>query len=283
MRYRHLVKPFGSISLKNCFMAGSVGSMAVSVLPFRLGDFVRPLVVHETEGLPVMTAFGAAILERIIDGLLTGIMLFAAVIAYREVLHLPPRLVAFCFVPMLLFGSGIVLMSFGARYPARAEALLRRLFGIFSKRAGIYFAELAGAFLKGMKALTNLKILSIFGGESLLYWLINALTNLFLIYAFGFAIEEAFVVSLIMIGLQVVGMTIPGLPAGVGPFDFFTIYTLTIVGIGKSEAVAYTAVCHGTIIAVTVLSGLFFMFTGKISFKRLSGEIATLQKRKKDL
>ena len=269
MRYRHLVKPLGGISNYNCFMAGSVGAMAVSVLPFRLGDLVRPIVVNETENIPVAGAFGAVIGERILDGTLTGAILLSFVLIFREAMEIPRQVVIISCLPIFFFSAGFTVMLTNVLRPKLGVIVVQKTIGRFFPGAADFVSRLVQNFFGGFKAFADVRILAVFLFESILYWMLNAGTNTALFYAFGFVVEHAFALGVIMIGLQVVGMTIPGLPAGVGPFDYFTILSLTMVGFAKADAVAFAAVCHGALLAVTVGFGLIFLLTGQVSFSRL--------------
>src|SRR5207247_1250591 len=60
----------------------SVGFMAILALPARLGEFVRPGLLRK-HGASASAALGTVAVERIVDGLLVSLFVFAAFSALR--------------------------------------------------------------------------------------------------------------------------------------------------------------------------------------------------------
>jgi uncharacterized protein (TIRG00374 family) len=66
-RWRWLINIDRKLSTHGLFSATMIGFMANNLLPFRLGEFVRPMVLSRREKLSKSTLFATIIVERVVD------------------------------------------------------------------------------------------------------------------------------------------------------------------------------------------------------------------------
>jgi uncharacterized protein (TIRG00374 family) len=68
IRWQVLLVPVGRVGFASSFRATMVGFMANSVLPARMGEFIRAFVLTRREGIKVESVFATIVVERIFDG-----------------------------------------------------------------------------------------------------------------------------------------------------------------------------------------------------------------------
>src|SRR5437868_7959027 len=80
IRWGILLEPLGHVSFKRLNSASAVGFMLLILLPFRLGEFARPLLIARPPPgergamLRRSGAFASIVVERIVDGLAIGVL-----------------------------------------------------------------------------------------------------------------------------------------------------------------------------------------------------------------
>ena len=58
--------------------------MALMVLPFRLGEFARPYLVADGKKVRVSAALSSVVVERVVDGIFTAVLLVLVLLAVPE-------------------------------------------------------------------------------------------------------------------------------------------------------------------------------------------------------
>ena len=86
-RWQILVKPIKDVSFEPAFSSIMIGYFGNSVLPFRMGEFLRAYVVADKTSLTASTAFGTIVIERILDfiGLSAVIILIMTVYPLKSI------------------------------------------------------------------------------------------------------------------------------------------------------------------------------------------------------
>ena len=83
IRWEVLLSPIKKVSVLNLFSASMIGFMANNVLPARLGEVIRPVMIARKVKIKVSTSFATIVMERIFD--ILGIIVMASLL--------------FCFLP----------------------------------------------------------------------------------------------------------------------------------------------------------------------------------------
>src|SRR5882724_7569374 len=79
VRWGLLLKPLGEVSFKRVNSASAVGFMLLMLLPLRLGEFARPLLIARPPAgggahLRRSGALASIVVERIVDGIFIGLL-----------------------------------------------------------------------------------------------------------------------------------------------------------------------------------------------------------------
>src|SRR5437660_11937292 len=81
-RWRVLLRPVGEVPLYAALSATAIGFGASSVLPFRLGELLRPALLGRRAGVGMSAALSSVVLERLFDMLLVIGCFLGVALAY---------------------------------------------------------------------------------------------------------------------------------------------------------------------------------------------------------
>ena len=80
VRWSVLMSPIKKVSVLSLFSANMIGFMANNVLPARLGEVIRPVIIARKEKIKVSTSFATVVMERVFD--ILGIIVIASLLFY---------------------------------------------------------------------------------------------------------------------------------------------------------------------------------------------------------
>ncbi len=179
-RWKYLLRPIGvSLPFGRLLIISTVGFMAILALPFRLGEFARPYYVAKEGQSRMSEVLGTVAVERIVDGLVIAILLFATYL-----LSLAPG--ARAYPPVLAFSAWLALLGFlgltaflgfALRWP---DATIRVLLTTtFLRRLAPKLADKLDdrlrALIRGFRALGHARDNLPFLAQTALYWTANGL------------------------------------------------------------------------------------------------------------
>jgi len=264
-RWNNLLDPIGARQPTGRLLAiSSVGFMAILALPARLGEFVRPALIRKKGRISATAALGTIAVERIVDGLMVSLFLFATLLAMQG-----SSTPLAAYIALAVFASALVFLVCAVRAPDKTVSVCVRLSGIrlVSERAArgleLRLRELVGGFA----ALGDRRNLIEFCVWSTCYWLANGLGMWVL--ARGFGLELSVVGALAVMSIVAVGITLPNAPGLVGQFQFLTVVGLSLfVGdeVANSAGLAYAIALHAIQVIWYVGVGAAALGTRHVSF-----------------
>ena len=215
-RLRHALPPGVPVSSDLLYGSGLVSALVIMLLPLRLGELSRPLILARAgvPGLGLAEAVAAIASERLLDGLLIVAMLFLGLAlssAYSPELADAARHLgllsgaAFGALALALALLGLAPAAWIARLAAAARALL-------GARLAEFFLHLARALRPLLTSVRGLRLVA----ASILYWGLTVLQLWLVLRACGLGLgpaEAAAIVALIGLSIQ-----LPGGPAQTGSF-----------------------------------------------------------------
>lgn len=254
-----------SVPMLPIYSASAIGFMANMVLPFRVGEVARPLLLARNAGLPTASTFASVVVERVLDlmALATfgvGIVLSADV--PLEVYRGAQLAAAFAVIGFV--GIYVVVL--------RRETLLPRLDHIWVRipRLGPLILKVEHEFVEGMSAIADPLTLARTVAWSFYIWLLVAVS-----FALGF---EATGMDVPFIGAGITVATIvalavafPSAPAFVGQFELGCKVALEqIHGVSGSAAIGYSILVHTTQFLTQVVLGVIFLAREGLSIRDIS-------------
>ncbi|WP_242338145.1 MULTISPECIES: lysylphosphatidylglycerol synthase transmembrane domain-containing protein [Anaeromyxobacter] len=270
VRWGLLLEPVAKLPFSKLNAVSAVGFMALVVLPFRLGEFARPYLVAERPRLRVSSALSSVVVERVVDGVFTGLLLVVSLLAVPDgtpgvrLLRTAGVVVSLAFLALLAFLVGAYRNRvLAVRF---SEALLRP----FSPRLAARASGMLDAFIHGLRLVPSRRKLALFLLLTAGYWGLNAWGMALLARGFGFQLGA--VEACTILGVLVVGVMIPAGPGMIGTFQGAIVLGLSLFA--SREAVATRGVAFANVIwavqlAQQVALGLFFLFSRHIQLGRL--------------
>lgn len=290
VRWGILLEPLGHVGFKRLNSASAVGFMLLILLPLRLGEFARPLLIaRPPPGVGVRLsrsgALASIVVERIVDGICIGVL---GMIALRLLgssasgVYLVFARRASVLVALGFFGLCLALV-FAFLFRERALALARTLLTPLSPKLAARANEVLEAFISALHLGSGWKLLGFFV-LTFAYWGLNGVGLGLLAPAFGFTNLTPLMIATILT-IQVVGVMVPAGPGMVGTMQFFTQagLSLFVAGALTDPAVGARAAGFANTVwmlqfGMSVLLGLIFLFVGHVSLKGLFGSSAAEEK-----
>lgn len=220
-RWWPLLHRFGPVPHAVLNRIGAVSFMAVFLLPFRLGEVVRPLLFWRDAGIPAGAGVSTVAVERVLDGLVAVGILFAVLALAPQGVALPPELVAGKWGALALFGGACLVLVGMAVVPALTLRVIRTVGGRISTALTEKVVALLLTFIEGLRVLGSPVRFVHYLGMTLVYWACNGF-GIWLLGQ-GFGVEVPLIAAYAMMCAVVVGMMIPNSPGNVGSFWYFML------------------------------------------------------------
>jgi glycosyltransferase 2 family protein len=271
-RWGILLRPLGPVSFGKLFTVSSVGFMALVLLPLRLGEFARPFLIAERGRIRVSAALATIVVERVVDALAMALLLVALLFFLEGKVTVPADLAFWSWVVLGGFLTLMVFLVLAYWKQERTVALFERVFGFLPPRLRARLVSMLRAFIGGLRALPDARLVLGFLGLTLLYWTMNGLGMWVLFYAFAdlrtLGLTEAFTVLAVLC----VGLLIPAGPGMVGNFHYFVKLGLSLFladAVLGSSGVAYAILAHAIQLGQQVGFGVVCLFSSQITVRHL--------------
>jgi len=247
-------------SWRDALAINAVAFAAVFLLPFRLGEFVRPNLCAQRRIMSASAGLAATALERIIDGLVTT-ALFGLLLVWAPE-QFPAEVRAGGLTALLFFGGAVVFLVVAFRVRAPTLALVRRAASL----AGHIFADrltaMVGGFLDGLACFRGPGDVVLYVALSAGFWLLNGLSIHVVVDTLAPG-TSPFAGFLCMCFL-VIGVMLPAPPGNVGNFHAFARLGLVAAGVTAVPAVATGIIVHTLTTALVVLWAALFLLSGAL-------------------
>jgi hypothetical protein len=289
-RWRVLLRPLGEVPLYPALSATAIGFGASAVLPFRVGELLRPALLGRHVGVRMSAALSSVILERLFDMLLViacfltvslmypqvpaemrrgafvlaglaGLVFVVLVVAQRQeeraervigaVLDLPGRLAG-----RLRPVVSTLLAHLPPRLARRLRPLLERTLDLPAWLAG-WMRPLVTSFLSGLKALADLPTVLLVLSYSIYLWGIITLTFMFSFLAIDVQLPlvEASLTTVVAVAAAVF---LPQAPGFVGTWQAGCVLALGLFGVSQEVAVGYSLLTWVVQMVINItIAGLF--------------------------
>jgi glycosyltransferase 2 family protein len=230
-RWWFLLAPVERVPLGTVLRVACVGLAAVLLLPFRMGEAVRPIMIRREGRLSAWAATGTVGAERVLDGLCVSVLLLVSLAIARPMDPLPDRIgdlpVPASLVPgaaffaAVTFAVGSVVMGVFYLWRAWARRLTEVVIGIVSLRFAHWLATRVEQLAEGLGFLKQPRYAVPFVVATVTYWLLNATTFWLLAEACGLGGIGFFGATATM-GVVALGILVPATPGFFGAFQLAT-------------------------------------------------------------
>ena len=242
IRWRFLLRSISEVPKKRLFWVSCVGFAAILLLPFRIGEIVRPYLVRTPPGergslarrpITLTAATSSVVAERILDGLFLSVVLALALLLVPTVVPLPDRVVGIPVTVAHVRMSGYAMLGlFTALFvtvavfyfaQAWAHRAALAVVGKVSQRLAERLVRIVEKFADGLHVLRRGRDAIGFLAETSLYWAINALGMWLLAWGCGVVHADGsaptFGEACALMGMLGCAIFIPGPPGLLGVFQ----------------------------------------------------------------
>ena len=262
VRWGVLVRALGPIRWAEIVSAGCIGYLAITILPLRLGELVRPYLVRGKGGVSGSGALATVVVERVIDGLLF-VALFFVFISFLpptgdprvDTVKLSGYVAGAVFLVLLLVLIG------GYVQRQRTVDLIGRIGNRIHVGLTTKAVRLLDSFLDGLRILPDKRRIIWFIVLTVGYWAIQGVGMKVMADACHIP-DLSYPGAFALLAILVVGIMIPGGPGMTGTFELAIaagFSMLILAPESQSNITMYTIMLHVTQLVVQVLVGLPFL------------------------
>jgi len=263
-RWHYLLKPLKSIPTNKLFPTVAIGYFGNNILPARIGEVLRAIVLKKDEEVPISASLATIIVERVFDGV---VMLGFVFLNLPELAKLTSSsgfigdIRTLAVIGTGVFIGALLVFLAGAMFPERTLAIVERVTRRLPERYREKILGLADRFLGGLAALRSPRGVLMVFVTSVVIWLLETGKYWFVMHAFPFKVS--FFTLMLMNGIVNLATTIPSAPGYVGTFDAPGIAVLQAYNVPKATAAAYTLALHLALwFPITALGGYFMLKKG---------------------
>ncbi len=234
-RWRYLIRPIKHVSLFDSLVLNWIGFFAIFMLPLRLGEFTRPALTKFRHGISVSAGLGTVAVERVVDGLLTSLCVGWAVFAVPTLSTDDPIARGLPFygtLAFVVFVGGLIFIAICVWQQERAVRVVYQILSRFSGNLAFKVSEKLDNLIHGFRVLRNPALTAGFLVETLIYWVLCAVSMWWL--ANGCNVPISLSQAVASMGILALGVL---LPAGPGLFGNFQLATSTALRLFLVESV----------------------------------------------
>lgn len=263
-RWKYLLEPIKKCRFFDLQSIVFIGFFSNSILPMRMGEIIRALMVGEKEEISKTGAIATIAVERVLDGFAIIILLIAPFFVFS----FPDNIKKIWILGLLLFSIFIALF-YGLMYSRSITLkILHRIFKIFPNKFEHKIEKTLDSFLSGLEILKKTHHLGLTLLISLCIWTADA--SVFYLIAAGMGISEVtFLGAVFIMAVISLGISIPSSPGYIGVYEYFGVLACSIIGIEKSTALSFILLVHAIQLITLTVTGMFFLTREHISLIQL--------------
>jgi hypothetical protein len=290
-RWSYIVNPVIHVPFWQLFSATQIGFLGNFVLPARIGEVIRALVLSKSRDIPFPKTMAFVAVDRLTDlfGLVYVFLVTLLVFRPNSDVYLPEDMKALysgaiskemvqgsLFVATAALIAGVAFLMLLIARKKFFLALSDSFFALFSKRLGHFVRKLFLNFAEGMQVLLSFKDLLKASLVSLLLWTFFAISQYAVFKAFDLSVP--WFAPFVVLSLLSVFISIPGPPGFIGPFHVGVVGGLILVNnaLDLDSLRAVAIVAHLFNLVPVVLIGIVCLSFEKIGLRQLAAEGDTL-------
>lgn len=267
-RWSVLIRPVGQLKLRDSYTLQMIGYIANTVLPLRMGEFIRGVMLGQKIKISKSTSLATVVVERMIDSvsLLLVIVIVGLLFPFSDNIKEAAWAMA----------GGVSLLLLVILYFAFADdplaGLFGRIFDLLPKKIGTFLRDMAGKFIVGFGLLRTGKNYLIITIETAILWLLYGLQVFLLLLSFDFLSQyeqigaSPILASFVILVLSAVALSLPSAPGGVGTFHAACMLGLSLFSVASAPAAGFAVIIHAISIIFYICVGIPLMFHEGVRF-----------------
>jgi uncharacterized protein (TIRG00374 family) len=263
-RWRVFLHAVGVPPLRPLVSATNIGFLANMVLPLRIGEVVRPVLLSRRAGLPLSGVLASVLLERIFD-MFTILFLFGVSASLVTVSDQVRQWGWMLSGLALAVAAVIVVIRVQEHLFLR---LARQVSRLLPARVGGPAYGFAEGFVKALEMLDSPMAYVRAFAWSLYLWL--AIATIYVLGFWAFHLDVPLLRgALVLTTLVAIAVSVPSAPGFVGAFQLGCVIGLRIFGVAESPALAFSIVLHLTQFIGIIGAGLYSLWAENISLREV--------------
>jgi len=263
-RWRILLQPIGTPSMKTLVAATNIGFMANFVLPLRAGEVIRPVLVSRQENQPLGGILATIVLERVFD-IIAILTLFGITTAVLPVSETITRSGYGLLTVAGLIAGGALFIRW---QEATALRLLRWALSPLPAKVSEPVEKFFSGFVQALRVLESPGEVLRIVAWSFFLWLMLSCVFGSAILAFHLDVPLV-TASIALTVITAIAVSAPSAPGFIGSFQLGCIVGLGIFGVDKSDAIALSIVLHVTQFVGVVGAGIYSLARTGMSLRQV--------------
>lgn len=249
IRWRFLLG--GSVPLAQIFHVQNIGYLITYILPFRLGDVARAILVGNVPGVSLAAGLSTMVVERVLDLLFIVILL---PLSLAGVARVPPNYQTAALTLGMLAAVAALSLLILANQRGRIYRLVTWMIDPIHFLDTEKWARRADSLLAGMSALTRLKDVFVLVILSTLVWLP-------IVFAYYMALAAVHLrptpaMAAFAVSAAAVVVAAPSSPGQVGVFHLGVTAALNqVLGVPRDPAFSFAVLYHAVNMLVVIVFG----------------------------
>ncbi len=266
-RWRVFLGGVGTAPMSTLVSSTNIGFMANFVLPLRVGEVVRPVLLSRKENLPLSGVLGSCLLERIFD-MFCVLMLFGIAAFWVDVSDRVQQWGLALLSVALTVAAGLAVLRFQESLALKAT---RRLCDFLPAKIGDPGYRFVEGFVKALSMLGNASAFARAFGWSLFLWAV--IGALYILGFWAFHLEVPLIKgALVLTALIAIAVSVPSAPGFIGSYQLGCVLALGLFGVDESESLAFSLVLHVTQFVAVIGAGLYSMWREGMSFSDVEAQ-----------
>ena len=269
VRWRSLIASPRRLSTDSLFSATMIGFMANNVLPFRLGEFVRPWALARREKLSKTTLLATIVVERAVDMLtllaILGISLMVHPISADTEAGRMTRAGAGVLVVICIgLTAFVIALEWSPRLAHSFVGLMTRP---LPEKVRLRVSAMLTHFFEGLGLFRDLPRLA---------WVFLLSFIMFGVFALGLSVcmwalslQVPWYAGLVMLVITAIGIMVPAAPGYIGTLNLACIAGLALFGVSKELAAPFSWFYWASQWVPVTAVGLFYLQREGLSLRSL--------------
>jgi glycosyltransferase 2 family protein len=268
-RWQYLLKPLKSVGFSNSMSATAIGLMANMILPVRLGEIVRAVVLGQRERIDKSACFATVVVDRLLDGFtilfILLVLLLVAPLPFDQGWQQRLRWGGVAF--FILYAGVFALLLYLHRAPTQVLQGVRHFCSRLPTRWVDRFCQFLESFSEGLHSLDHREYLGQIMATSLVLWVSIGIYNYLIVLAFHLHLPPT--VGFILLVAQAAAVMLPASPGFVGTHHAASVACLSLWGVPPEAALSVALVMHAIGYFLTVAIGAVYLWALGLSIRDL--------------
>ncbi|HOH92993.1 MAG TPA: lysylphosphatidylglycerol synthase transmembrane domain-containing protein [Anaerolineaceae bacterium] len=264
-RWKILLNPLKSISVKKLFPVVCVGYMGNNIYPARAGEFLRAFILKQKDDVSFSGSLASIVVERLFDGItILALVLFNLGRLVRLITDpvMSRNIQLATWVVSAVFGVLLIVFLLMAIFPQKARTVASWLTQhLLPKKWRAKADGIIDKFIEGVSVLRSWHQVLLVLALSFLVWVLEAGLYFGVMKALG--LNLAFIDLLLVEGVVNLVLLVPAMPGGLGTFDAATKFMLELFQQGAEQALGFALILRVALwLPITALGAFYFVKEG---------------------